>query len=64
MLFALGRGGRPLKSLLAPKLKLSCWIEREYVFLGVVGGAGVRLNSLPFSDDETLLEELAPLESM
>lgn len=50
-----GRGGRPDKSLVA----VSCWKVRVKVFLGVVGGAGVRLLSLPFSD-ETLFDELAP----
>jgi len=34
---------------------------RVNVFLGVVGGAGVRLFSLPFSDEATLFDELAPL---
>jgi len=30
------------------------------VFLGVVGGAGVKLLSLPLNDEATLLDELAP----
>lgn len=53
---AVGRGGRPDKSLLTE----SCWNERVNVFLGVVGGAGVMLLSLPLNEEATLLDELAP----
>ena len=52
----MGRGGRPDKSLVS----MAGWNERVNVFLGVVGGAGVRFESLPFRDDARLFEELAP----
>ena len=53
-LFTIGLGVRPDKSL-------TCWNDRENVVLGVVGGAGVRLLSLPLKDDAMLLDEPAPL---
>lgn len=52
----MGRGGRPDRSLVS----MAGWNERVNVFLGVVGGAGVRFESLPLSDDARLFEELAP----
>lgn len=51
-----GLGGRP--SL--PVVTLSCWNDRVNVFFGVVGGTGVRLDSLPLRDEVKLFEELAP----
>ena len=33
---------------------------RVNVFLGVVGGAGVKFDSLPFKDEAKLFVELAP----
>lgn len=53
----MGRGGRPERSLL---VSMAGWNERVKVFLGVVGGAGVRFESLPFRDEARLFEELAP----
>ena len=52
----IGRGGLPDRSLPTD----SCWKERVKVFLGVVGGAGVMLLSLPLNEEATLLLELAP----
>lgn len=52
----IGRGGLPERSLLTE----SCWNERVNVFFGVVGGAGVMLDSLPLNEEATLLVLLAP----
>lgn len=55
-----GLGGRPLKSF----GKSCCWKVRVNVFLGVVGGAGVKLDSLPFKDEAKLVVEPAPFCSI
>ena len=54
---AMGRGGRPDKSLLRRRCDGRVRLNE---FFGVVGGAGVRLYSLPLNDEIRLFEEPVP----